>query len=233
MKQIQNSKTCWHWQRPGGTCLEMENCLRISLRWKIPTSTFSTYQIEFQPLRPTLKRSPYAPQPRAWPRTRPLLTISRSRQAGRPCAPSLLRAPAQAILPLLSGPTFQPCRKRHSVSTYLIRPHSHHSFWEVFHAYMLRLLTFHLTDSVTSLLGLHGSPHPSGPEITLQVVLTSLVTLAPPRLWAPEGRDCAFPSARLGPSPEQGVQLSLSECLRKEGISQNLSPPLTESQHIA
>lgn len=73
----------------------------------------------------------------------------------------------------------------HSVSTFLIKPHS-----------QLRLLgchalvcSFHLTDSADSPLGPQGSPNLSGPEITLHVVLMGLLTLAPPRMWASEDRD--------------------------------------------
>lgn len=56
------------------------------------------------------------------------VNVACSRSTGR-CAPSVLCTLAQGIPPLLAGLSFQPCPKSHSLSTYLIRPHSHHSFW--------------------------------------------------------------------------------------------------------
>lgn len=185
------------------------------------TSTLTIYQRELEPWG-LLKSSPQASPVAAWPHTRPT-PHHHLLWADRPHALSFC-AMAWVILPLRAGLSFQPCLKRHSVSTYLIRPHSHPRFWGACQVSSIWFAHFAPDkEAVASSLGANALPHPSGAEITLQVILTISMTLTPPRTWAPEGRvyvnfplHCWCPGqSRVSSWPSMNVE-------RKD--SQNVSP---------
>lgn len=165
MKQIQNSKPCWHWERPWGT---MD---RIS----IPQA--HSQELSTCPSTASLATDP--------PRSSHLLF-----QAGRPRAPSLLCALAQAILPSLSDPSFQPCLKT-QLSFYL--PHQTSKslqFLGSLRASMLRFAHFlpHRPSHLSSRIPWFTTA--LQPREHTPIVLTGVITLPPPRMWTPEGRDC-------------------------------------------
>lgn len=163
-------------------------------------------------------------------------------QADGPRVPSLFCAMAWAILSPRAGLSLQPCLKSHSVSTYLIRPHSLSRFWGACHT--SRLWFVHLPRDKASHLffgrqwfttSLWYRDHtPGRPHYS-----RTLPPTAPP----PPGRELrqagpvpiplCLSTALLGPRPEPAVYLALKECLCKGRIHRIYLPCLGEPHRSA